>query len=225
MANDLNNLLDRVERVDRSLAAELRTQISTRPPAQFGLNLRSTSRDRRAVRLTVRAGDKVRLSPPRSERPHEDARTWRVRPSPRPRPGTRSTCWISTATSSGTHRWTSSRSSPTSATILRAASRSRAPRRQPHRHQRKLPRARSHVFTSQAPSTRSISTALQHRQDWKYNNDYVDGEDAYRHSKWLSFMERRLARAQAAQPQRPVPIVTIDEGVPPFRAPPRADIS
>ncbi|MCH8479013.1 MAG: site-specific DNA-methyltransferase, partial [Wenzhouxiangella sp.] len=23
-------------------------------------------------------------------------------------------------------------------------------------------------------------------KDWKYNNDYVDGEDAYRHSKWLA---------------------------------------
>ncbi len=29
-------------------------------------------------------------------------------------------------------------------------------------------------------------------KDWKYNNDYVDGEDTYRHSKWLSFMRHRL---------------------------------
>ena len=27
-------------------------------------------------------------------------------------------------------------------------------------------------------------------KDWKYNNDYVDGADSYRHSKWLSFMEK-----------------------------------
>ena len=26
-------------------------------------------------------------------------------------------------------------------------------------------------------------------KDWKYNNDYVDSEDRYRQSKWLSFME------------------------------------
>lgn len=32
--------------------------------------------------------------------------------------------------------------------------------------------------------------------DWKYNNDYVDGTDRYRHSKWLSFMERRLRLAK-----------------------------
>jgi len=29
-------------------------------------------------------------------------------------------------------------------------------------------------------------------KDWKYNNDYVDAEDSYRHSKWLSFMRHRL---------------------------------
>ena len=28
-------------------------------------------------------------------------------------------------------------------------------------------------------------------KDWKYNNDYVEAEDLYRHSKWLAFMERR----------------------------------
>src|SRR5680860_268860 len=27
-------------------------------------------------------------------------------------------------------------------------------------------------------------------RDWTYNNDYVDGNDRYRHSKWLSFMEK-----------------------------------
>ncbi len=27
---------------------------------------------------------------------------------------------------------------------------------------------------------------------WKYNNDYVEKDDAYKHSKWLSFMHKRL---------------------------------
>lgn len=49
-------------------------------------------------------------------------------------------------------------------------------------------------------------------KDWKYNNDYVDGEDAYRHSKWLSFMERRLLVAKhLLNPDNSVLIVTIDE--------------
>jgi len=49
-------------------------------------------------------------------------------------------------------------------------------------------------------------------KDWKYDNDYVDGEDAYRHSKWLAFMERRLLLAkQLLNPDDSVLIVTIDE--------------
>ena len=49
-------------------------------------------------------------------------------------------------------------------------------------------------------------------KDWKYNNDYVDGNDAYRHSKWLSFMQRRLQLAKKLlNPKDSVLIVTIDE--------------
>lgn len=49
-------------------------------------------------------------------------------------------------------------------------------------------------------------------KDWKYNNDYVDGNDAYRHSKWLSFMQRRLQLAKKLlNPAESVLIVTIDE--------------
>lgn len=49
-------------------------------------------------------------------------------------------------------------------------------------------------------------------KDWKYNNDYVDSADAYRHSKWLSMMEKRLKIAKKLlNPQTGVLIVTIDE--------------
>ena len=49
-------------------------------------------------------------------------------------------------------------------------------------------------------------------RDWKYNNDYVDEADAYRHSKWLAFMERRLKLArELLNPEDSVLIVTIDE--------------
>ena len=33
-------------------------------------------------------------------------------------------------------------------------------------------------------------------RDWKYNNDYVDSNDTYRHSKWLSMMQKRLKLAK-----------------------------
>lgn len=49
-------------------------------------------------------------------------------------------------------------------------------------------------------------------KDWKYNNDYVDSSDAYRHSKWLSFMEKRLRLAKKLlNPDTGVLIITIDE--------------
>lgn len=49
-------------------------------------------------------------------------------------------------------------------------------------------------------------------RDWKYNNDYVDSTDAYRHSKWLSMMKKRLLLAKKLlNPSDSVLIVTIDE--------------
>lgn len=49
-------------------------------------------------------------------------------------------------------------------------------------------------------------------KDWKYNNDYVESDDLYRHSKWLAMMERRLLLAkQLLNPYDSVLIVTIDE--------------
>lgn len=49
-------------------------------------------------------------------------------------------------------------------------------------------------------------------KDWKYNNDYVESDDLYRHSKWLAFMERRLFLAkELLNPDGSVLIVTIDE--------------
>lgn len=49
-------------------------------------------------------------------------------------------------------------------------------------------------------------------RDWKYNNDYVDNSDQYRHSKWLSMMQKRLKiTKKLLNPSDSVLIVTIDE--------------
>lgn len=49
-------------------------------------------------------------------------------------------------------------------------------------------------------------------KDWTYNNDYVEGDDIYRHSKWLAFIERRLKVArQLLNPDCSALVVTIDE--------------
>lgn len=49
-------------------------------------------------------------------------------------------------------------------------------------------------------------------RSWKYNNDYVDDKDTYKHSKWLSFMKTRLLLARKLlNPDNSILIVTIDE--------------
>jgi len=48
-------------------------------------------------------------------------------------------------------------------------------------------------------------------RDWKYNNDYVDINDTYRHSKWLSMMSKRLRLAKKLLREDGVLICAIDE--------------
>lgn len=48
-------------------------------------------------------------------------------------------------------------------------------------------------------------------KDWKYNNDYVDSSDVYRHSKWLSMMEKRLKIAKRLLKKNGAIITTIDD--------------
>ena len=47
--------------------------------------------------------------------------------------------------------------------------------------------------------------------DWIYNDRFVSGSDAYRHSKWLSFMERRLKHAKRLLNDTGVVIVAIGD--------------
>lgn len=49
-------------------------------------------------------------------------------------------------------------------------------------------------------------------RDWKYNNDYVDSNDVYRHSKWLSMMHTRLIIAKKLlNPKDSILMLTIDD--------------
>lgn len=48
-------------------------------------------------------------------------------------------------------------------------------------------------------------------KDFIYNDSYVDSEDCYRHSKWLSFMSRRLRIAKKLLSDRGVIFISIDD--------------
>ncbi len=45
---------------------------------------------------------------------------------------------------------------------------------------------------------------------WKYNNRFVNDDDAYKHSKWLSFMEKRLQLAKYLLSPTGIICITID---------------
>ncbi len=48
-------------------------------------------------------------------------------------------------------------------------------------------------------------------KDFVYNDNYVDSEDSYRHSKWLSFMSKRLRIAKKLLSDRGVIFISIDD--------------
>lgn len=48
-------------------------------------------------------------------------------------------------------------------------------------------------------------------KDFIYNDSYVDSEDSYRHSKWLSFMARRLRIAKKLLSDRGVIFISLDD--------------
>ena len=48
-------------------------------------------------------------------------------------------------------------------------------------------------------------------KDFIYNDHYVDREDDFRHSKWLSFMEKRLKLAKDLLKETGVIFISIDD--------------
>lgn len=48
-------------------------------------------------------------------------------------------------------------------------------------------------------------------KDFVYNDSYVDSEDSFRHSKWLSFMSKRLRIAKCLLSNRGVIFISIDD--------------
>jgi adenine-specific DNA-methyltransferase len=49
------------------------------------------------------------------------------------------------------------------------------------------------------------------KKEWKFNDHWVDKEDAYRHSKWLSFIEKRLKLAKNLLKDSGVIFISIDD--------------
>ena len=224
----LSNLLRQVENQDSQLAADLKREVEALTGRRaFGLNFeRHIPETVELPGRSVRAGDKVRFLPKRGEnRNSVDGRLWRVGRIRRTEMG-RIADLI---------RPRDSEAEPQNASRtvddLVVVAEFRDPIYPGLVSTGKVTRGGNQPFHTviNAENFHALQVLLYTHQgsvdaiyidppynigarDWKYNNDYVEAEDAYRHSKWLAFMERRLRVArELLNPERSVLIVAIDE--------------
>ena len=224
MANDLNSLLARVAQKDAGLAKELRAKVrelSSR--REFGLNFEKHAPEQVPLfGRPITVGDKVVFIPPRGETTVESDDTWIVQ------------SFTGRGTSRVAHLRHSKQEDVTAEQLvddLVFAADFRDPIYPGLVSTGKVERGGDKPFHAviNSENFHALEAMMFTHQgkvdaiyidppyntgakDWKYNNDYVDGEDIYRHSKWLSFMERRLKMAKKLlNPATSVLIVTIDE--------------
>ena len=48
-------------------------------------------------------------------------------------------------------------------------------------------------------------------REWKFNDRYVNSEDQYKHSKWLSLMSKRISLAKNLLTDRGIIFISIDD--------------
>lgn len=224
MANDLNSLLARVAQKDQGLAKELRAKVrelSSR--REFGLNFERHSPEQvPLVGRPITAGDKVVFVPPRGETEVESTDTWIVQSFTG-----RGSSKVANLRHSKHGDLTAER--PVQDLVFVAdfrdpiypglVSTGKVERGGDKPFHAVINSENYHALEAMMFMYQGKVDAIYidppyntGAKDWKYNNNYVDGEDIYRHSKWLSFMERRLKMAKKLlNPANSVLIVTIDE--------------
>ena len=225
----LNDLLRELRSRDPALARDLEQEVAALADRRaFGLNFERHVPE--AVELPgrrVRKGDKVRVLPPRGQVPKEvDKRLWRVVGIDRA--AGRATLEPLAVPEEGRAR---SEASTSVLEDLVVVAEFRDPIYPGLVSTGQVERGGEKPFHTviNAENYHALETLLfTHRgkvdaiyvdppynsgaRDWKYNNDYVESDDLYRHSKWLAMMERRLLLAkELLNPKASALIVTIDE--------------
>lgn len=223
MANELNDIIRRVSDLDAATGDELRRQIDSLTSRRAnGLNFeRHHPEQVSLIGRPLSVGDKVRFIPPRGESDVESTATW----------------IITSITGATDHKVAELVDRTTGETSARALddlvfiADFRDPIYPGLVSTGRVERGRDKPFHTviNAENYHALEAMLFTHQgkvdciyidppyntrakDWKYNNDYVDPTDSYHHSKWLSFMERRLRLARKLlNPNESVLLVTIDE--------------
>jgi adenine-specific DNA-methyltransferase len=221
----LNDLLRRVENSDPALAKDLKREVDALADRRaFGLNFERHAPE--AVELPgrpVRRADKVRIIPPRgSKLDMGDLRLWRVAAIAKDSLGMRT----------ATLELMGDESETTEALVddLVVVAEFRDPIYPGLVSTGKVERGGDKPFHAviNAENYHALQTLLfTHRakvdviyidppyntgnEDWIYNDKYVSGDDSYRHSKWLAFMERRLLLAKELLKPTGVIIIAIGD--------------
>lgn len=224
MSNELRSLLARVEGYDPETAKELRRHIDAlQSRRQFGLNFERHTPE--AVALTGRpisVGDKVRFLPPRGETEVSSRATWIVTGISGPK-RKRMASLIDPRTKEMASRVVDDLVfvadlrdpiypglTPLGAPVLRGGG-------EPFHtviNAENYHALEAMLFTYQGKVDCIYIDPPYNtggKSSWLYNDDYVDGDDAYKHSKWLAFMERRLKMAKRLLADTGVLFVSIDD--------------
>ncbi len=221
----LQNLIAQVKDKDPQAAADLDREFKALASRrQFGLNFERHRPE--AVELPqrpIRKGDKVRVLPPRGETKKGDQRLWLVKKIDRA--GSSKKAILELIGSQEPE----SKTFPVNDLVVVAefrdivypglVSTGRVERGGDRPFQTVINAENYHALKALSFTHRGKVDAIYidppyntGARDWKYNNDYVEGDDLYRHSKWLAMMERRLLLAkELLNPSESVLIVTIDE--------------
>ncbi|NMM23285.1 MAG: site-specific DNA-methyltransferase [Phycicoccus sp.] len=222
----LNDLIRQARLKDPALADDLEREVAALADRRaFGLNFeRHTPETVELPGRRVGHGDKVRVLPPRGASPKKaDERLWRVKSIEKDGDGRRTATLESMSDDDG--------SETVAVADLVVVAEFRDPIYPGLVSTGKVERGGDKPFHTviNAENYHALQSLLfTHRgkvdciyidppyntgaKDWKYNNDYVEGEDLYRHSKWLAFIERRLLLArELLNPTDSVMVVAIDE--------------
>ena len=221
----IHNLIRQVAAQSPDLAAELEREVSVLSERRaFGLNFeRHTPEEVELPGRPLRRGDTVHVLPPRGKKPHaENSVTWVIE-------SIQSTLGTATLRRTGVSSETITNTFALDDLIVVAAFRD--PIYPGLVSTGSVNRGGEKPFHTviNGENFHALQTLLfTHRgkidaiyidppyntgaRDWKYNNNYVENDDQYRHSKWLAFMERRLVLAKALlNPEDSVLIASIDE--------------
>lgn len=226
----LNDLLRQVEKTDKQLAADLKREVRALESRRaFGLNFeRHTPESVELPDRPVRKGDKVRLLPERGAKPNSvDEGLWWVKAIRREENG-RIAELVRFAQNGESNEPESAERAADDLVVIAEfrdpiypglVSTGKVERGGDKPYHAVLNAENYHALQALLYTHEGKVDAIYidppyntGAKDWKYNNDYVDSEDVYRHSKWLAMMERRLKLAKRLlNPENSVLIVTIDE--------------